>query len=176
LARTLGAVTRDVAELAADWSGVEAQLAEGAEQQLASQPSDLEKSARSTQDPIARGQLELAARSLREENSRVRDLATHRERIVARMKAQVALLERARVALIGLRSGRAQLKAAELAAVSRKLTALSALQSDAAKAADEIASAAMCQDASPERGTLPLEDAPLKQDPTAPHIRVPAQG
>lgn len=178
LARTLATATRNTAELAADWSGVEAQLSEGAEQQLASEASDLQKSAQSTHDAIARRQLELAASSLREEAGRVRDLATHRERIVARMKAQVALLERARVALIGLRSGRAQLKAAELAAVSRKLTALSALQSDAAKMADEIASAAMWPQpgAAPPRDAARVQDAAPAPDSSAAPVPLRAQG
>jgi len=143
LARTLAATTRDTAELASHWAGVEAQLALGAEQELSSEAADLERSAQSAQDAIARRQLELAARSLREEAGSVHVLQVRRERIVARVKAQVALLERARVALIGLRSGRAQLKAAELAVVSRKLTALSVLQSDAARMADEVAAATM---------------------------------
>jgi hypothetical protein len=145
LARTLATATRDTAELAWEWSGVETQLAEGSEQLLHSEASQLERSAQASQDALVQRQLELAAKSLREEAGSIRELMAHRERIVARMKAQVALLERARVSLIGLRSGQAQLKAAELGAVSRKLAALSALQSDAGRMADEVATAAMSQ-------------------------------
>ena len=40
------------------------------------------------------------------------EMRLKRERIVAKLKSQVALLERARVALIGMRSGHVQVKAA----------------------------------------------------------------
>jgi hypothetical protein len=52
------------------------------------------------------------------------------------------LLERARVALIGMRSTHATVRAAEMAAVSRKLNALAMAQGDEAKLGHEVATAA----------------------------------
>jgi len=106
---------------------------------LASEASDLEARALSTSDAIARRQLSSAVQSLREEATRVGELKLRRERVMARIRSQLALLQRARIALIGLRTGHAQIKAAELAGLSRKLTALSALQSDEGRTADEVA-------------------------------------
>jgi hypothetical protein len=142
LARTLGRLTQDAVSLAADWSGVEAQLDQSTRSGLSEQAADLEKSAASAKDPLARRQLELAAASLREEQEGLDELGLRRERIIAKLKSEVALLERARVSLIGLRSGQAQLKSAELSALTRKFDALSTAQADAGKLADAVATQA----------------------------------
>lgn len=139
LARTLSKLTRDAAELAADWSGVEAHVQESAHQSLQKDIAELESSAKSSRDAVARQQLELAAKSLAEELERLGELKLKRERVLARLKSQVALLERARVALIGLRSTHATVRAAELSAVSRKLNALALSQAEEAKAGHEVA-------------------------------------
>ena len=94
---------------------------------------------------MARQQLELAARSLGEERERLGELKLKRERVLARLKSQVALLERACVALIGLRSTHATVRAAELAAVSRKLNALALTQAEEAKAGHEVATSVELQ-------------------------------
>lgn len=62
-----------------------------------------------------------------------------RERVLAKLKSQVALLERARVALIGMRSSHATVRAAEMSAVARKLNALATAQADEAKLAHAVA-------------------------------------
>jgi hypothetical protein len=142
LARTLAKMTRDAVELASEWTGVEAQMEETASKELAAEVLDLSKSAATSRDPIARRQLEMAAASLREEIERLGEMKLRRERILAKLKAEVALLERARVALIGMRSGHAQLKAAELSALARKFSALSTAQADEAKLADAVATGA----------------------------------
>lgn len=139
LARTLSKLTRDAAELAADWSGVEAHVQESAHQSLQKEIAELESSAKASRDAVARQQLELAAKSLAEELERLGELKLKRERVLARLKSQVALLERARVALIGLRSTHATVRAAELSAVSRKLNALALSQAEEAKAGHEVA-------------------------------------
>ena len=139
LARTLSKLTRDAAELAADWSGVEAHVQESAHQSLQKDIAELESSAKTSRDAVARQQLELAAKSLAEELERLGELKLKRERVLARLKSQVALLERARVALIGLRSTHATVRAAELSAVSRKLNALALSQAEEAKAGHEVA-------------------------------------
>lgn len=142
LARTLSQMTQGAVELASEWSGVEHQLEERTQKELGQEIADLEKSAAESRDELARRQLLLAADSLREELQRVDELKLRRERIVAKLKVEVAMLERARVALIGLRSGHTQIRAAELGALARKFATLSQLQSDEARLADEVATGA----------------------------------
>lgn len=142
LARTLSQMTIDAVELAADWAGVESQLQERAQGELQTEIAELTGAAKRTRDPIARKQLELAAASLLEEQEKLESLATRRERIVAKLRAEVALLERARVALIGVRSGHVQAKAAELSAIARKFRALSSVQLEEGRLAEESATGA----------------------------------
>lgn len=158
LAKTLAAATRDTAELAHDWAGVEAQLDEGAERELASEASDLGARALSSSDPIVRRQLSSASQSLREETARMGELKLRRERGMARIRSQLALLQRARIALIALRTGQAQIKAAELEGLSRRLIALSALQSDEGLTADEVANSVLAAGADP---TAQADDSQL---------------
>lgn len=142
LARTLQKLTRDAAELAGEWAGVEAQVHENAHADLQKEIEELQKSAKAARDSVARLQLEAAAGSLTEELGRLGELRLKRERVLARLKSQVALLERARVALIGMRSTHATVRAAEMAAVSRKLNALALSQADGAKLGHEVATTA----------------------------------
>lgn len=139
LSRTLQRLTKEAVELAAEWAGVETQLQDDTQKELAREVADLHKSAAEARDPIARRQLEMAASSLKEEIDRLAELRLKRERILAKLKSQVALLERARVALIGMRSGHAQIKAAEMTALARKFNALAGAQADEAKLAHEVA-------------------------------------
>ena len=139
LARTLQKLTRDAADLAGEWAGVEAQVHENAHADLQKEIDELTRSAKAARDAVARQQLEGAARSLTEELVRLGELRLKRERVLARLKSQVALLERARVALIGMRSTHATVRAAEMAAVSRKLNALALSQSDEARLGHEVA-------------------------------------
>lgn len=142
LARTLQKITRDSVELAAEWNGVEQQLAQNTVQELEGQIAELRDGARNARDPIAKKQLELAAASLKEELDRLQELGLKRERIFAKLKGQLALLERAKVALIGMRSGHAQIRSAELSALARKFGALASAQADEAKLAHEAATGA----------------------------------
>ena len=142
LARTLQKLTKDAAELAAEWAGVEAQVQENAHADLKKEIEELQKSAKAARDAVARQQLEAAANSLKEELGRLGELSLKRERVLARLKSQVALLERARVALIGMRSTHATVRAAEMSAVARKLNALALSQGDEAKLAHEVATSA----------------------------------
>lgn len=142
LARTLSKLTKEAAELAGEWAGVEAQVHENAHADLQKEIDELQKSARAARDAVARQQLENAAESLKEELGRLAELRLKRERVLARLKSQVALLERARVALIGMRSTHATVRAAEMAAVARKLNALALGQADEAKLGHEVATTA----------------------------------
>ncbi|MEW5741067.1 MAG: hypothetical protein AB1938_19250 [Myxococcota bacterium] len=142
LARTLSKLTKDAADLAGEWAGVEAQLHDSAHADLKKEIAELKKSAAAARDSVARQQLEGAATSLEEELERLGELKLKRERVLAKLKSQVALLERARVALIGMRSSHATVRAAEMSAVSRKLNALALAQTDEAKLAHEVATGA----------------------------------
>ncbi|WP_236068319.1 coiled-coil domain-containing protein [Citreicoccus inhibens] len=158
LARTLARITRGAVELASEWAGVEAQLEERAQAELQAERDGLERSARASTDPVARRQLELAAQSLGEEVERLGELRQRRERILAKLRAEVALLERARVALLSLRSGHAQLKAAELAALARRFRSLSSAQWEEGHALDTVAA-----------------QATLAQVPAAPVMEAPGE-
>jgi len=142
MAHTLSRMTREAVDLAAEWSGLEAQLQTSAAHDLAAQLDDLVKSAEKTKDQVARRQLEMGAQALREEMEHLQELQIQRERIVAKLKAEVALLERARVALLGMRSGQMSLKAAELSALARRFNSLSSLTTAEARMADAVATSA----------------------------------
>jgi beta-galactosidase/beta-glucuronidase len=139
LARSLQKMTRDAVELAAEWTGVETALQDEAQRELKKEIVDLEQQAAAARDSVAKRQLQIAAASLKEELDRLAELKLKRERISARLRGQVALLERARVALLGMRSGHAHIKAAEMSALARKFNALATAQSDEAKVAHEVA-------------------------------------
>ena len=159
LARTLSRATSDAVELASEWSALEEQLDVDGVRRLQDEQASLEKSAQTAKDPIARRQLELTAASLQEEMDRLEELKLRRERIVAKLKSEVVLLDRARLALIGMRSGHVQIKAAALSALARKLGALSAAQSDEARIADQVAThAELAQD---EAGALDVHAVSL---------------
>lgn len=169
LARTLARITRDAVELASEWADVEAQLEERAQAELQAEREELERSARASTDAVARRQLELAAASLGEEVERLGELKQRRERILARLRAEVALLERARVALLSLRSGQAQLKAAELSALARRFRSLSSVQWEEGQAMDSVATQAALS-------TAPAPVPAAVPEPIQPVSEAPAEG
>ncbi|MCP3097702.1 hypothetical protein LZ198_02295 [Myxococcus sp. K15C18031901] len=167
LARTLARITRDAVELASEWAGVEAQLEERAQAELQAEREELERNAKATTDLVARRQLEGAAASLAEEVERLGELMRRRERILARLRAEVALLERARVALLSLRSGQAQLKAAELSALARRFRALSSVQWEEGQTLDTVATQASLAQVPPiqpaeEGSSLPVGNSRIR--------------
>jgi len=182
LARTLSKMTRDAVELASEWAGVEAQLEERAQTELQAEREELFRAAKASTDEIARRQLESAAASLAEEMERLGELKLRRERILARLRAQVAQLDRARVALLSLRSGHAQLKAAELSALTRRFRALSASQLEEGQAMDAVAAqATLAQTEAPivapappivaAESMAPVSPIASSTEPPAPHVQ-----
>jgi hypothetical protein len=162
LARTLSRMTRDAVELASEWAGVEAQLEERAQKELETERDELLRAARASTDVVARRQLESAAASLGEEVERLGELKQRRERILARLRAQVAQLDRARVALLSLRSGHAQMKAAELSALARRFRALSSVQREEGQAMDAVAAQATLAQIEPPPVARPPTPAPAE--------------
>jgi hypothetical protein len=85
---------------------------------------ELRNRASTTQDAVARRQLELAASSLGEELNHLDALSRRRERLLAQLHAQVALLERARVSFVGVQGSEMGAKGAQAAQLARKLKSL----------------------------------------------------
>jgi hypothetical protein len=168
LARTLSRMTQEAVELASEWAGVEAQLEERAQTELQTEREELLRAARASTDAVARRQLESAAASLGEEMERLGELKQRRERILARLRAQVAQLDRARVALLSLRSGHAQLKAAELSALARRFRALSTSQLEEGQVMDAVAAQATLAQTEPAPVAAPAAaEPPLPISPVA---------
>ncbi|MBN1205215.1 MAG: hypothetical protein JXB05_09855 [Myxococcaceae bacterium] len=178
LARTLAKMTRDAVELASEWADVETQLEERAQTELQTEREELLRAAKASTDAVARRQLESAAASLGEEMERLGELKQRRERILARLRAQVAQLDRARVALLSLRSGHAQMKAAELSALTRRFRALSTSQLEEGQMMDAVAAqATLAQTEPPPMAPSAAESmapvSPISEAPQASSTSLP---
>ncbi|MCP3099230.1 hypothetical protein LZ198_10145 [Myxococcus sp. K15C18031901] len=88
------------------------------------QVKELRARAAATQDTVARRQLELAASSLGEELNHLDALTRKRERLLAQLHAQVAMLERARVSFIGAQGHELGSKGEQAAHLARRLKSL----------------------------------------------------
>lgn len=117
-------MTLESLSLAEAHAGLEAQLGSVVANDVDAQVRELRARAASTQDAVARRQLELAASSLGEELNHLDALARRRERLLAQLHAQVALLERARVSFIGVQGSDMGAKGAQAAQLARKLKSL----------------------------------------------------
>jgi hypothetical protein len=131
--------------LAEAHAGLEAQLGSVVANDVDAQVRELRTRAASTQDAVARRQLELAASSLGEELNHLDALARRRERLLAQLHAQVALLERARVSFVGVQGSELGAKGAQAAQLARKLKSLG--EESSAPASEDA------QAVSPPRGT-----------------------
>jgi hypothetical protein len=124
LVEVLRKMAREAFNLAESHAGLEAQLQSVAEGDVEAQVKDLRVRAAATEDAVARRQLELAASSLGEELNRLNTLSRKRERLLAQLHAQVALLERARVSLVGAAGTEASAKGAQAAQLAKRLASL----------------------------------------------------
>ncbi len=124
LVEVLRKMAREAFTLAESHSGLEAQLQSVAHGDVDAQVKDLRARAAATEDAVARRQLELAASSLGEELNRLDTLSRKRERLLAQLHAQVALLERARVSLVGAAGTEASAKGAQAAQLAKRLASL----------------------------------------------------
>jgi hypothetical protein len=84
----------------------------------------LEDAAARATDEVARGHYALAMATAREEEQERVELGRRRERLVARLWSHVSLMERTRTALASARSGHADVRAAELSGLARRMNAL----------------------------------------------------
>jgi hypothetical protein len=124
LTGTLEKMAREAFSLAETHAGLEAQLGAVVQGDVDQQVKDLKARAAATGDSVARRQLELAASSLGEELNHLEALGRRKERLLAQLHAQVALLERARVSLVGAQGGELGDKGAQAAQLARRLAAL----------------------------------------------------
>jgi hypothetical protein len=124
LVEVLRKMARESFNLAESHAGLEAQLQSVAHGDVDAQVKDLRARAAATEDAVARRQLELAASSLGEELNRLNTLGRKRERLLAQLHAQVALLERARVSLVGAAGSEASAKGAQAAELARRLASM----------------------------------------------------
>jgi len=123
----LGVVEKMAGEcfsLAEAHAGLTAQLDSVVANDVDAQVKELRARAAATQDTVARRQLELAASSLGEELNHLDALSRKRERLLAQLHAQVALLERARVSFIGAQGHELGSKGEQAAHLARKLKGL----------------------------------------------------
>ncbi|MHB8878272.1 MAG: hypothetical protein ACYC8T_31640, partial [Myxococcaceae bacterium] len=132
LAEALEELTGKLVELAAEWSGIDGQLAEG---EAGTHASPAWGALAGPADPLTRAQLERAAELDRERTADLVALSFARERAVARLRAGVAQLEGARIALLAVRGARVQQQAAALAQVAGRLSQSSHAQAEEAHAA-----------------------------------------
>jgi hypothetical protein len=124
LVEVLRKMAREAFVLAESHAGLETQLQSVAQREVDAQVKDLRARAAATEDAVARRQLELAASSLGEELNRLDTLSRKRERLLAQLHAQVALLERARVSLVGAAGTEASAKGAQAAQLAKRLASL----------------------------------------------------
>ncbi|WP_224368639.1 hypothetical protein [Hyalangium versicolor] len=124
LVEVLRKMAREAFTLAESHAGLEAQLMSVAQGDVDTQVKDLRARAAATEDAVARRQLELAASSLGEELNRLDTLSRKRDRLLAQLHAQVALMERARVSLVGAAGTEASAKGAQAAQLARRLASL----------------------------------------------------
>ncbi|WNG53694.1 hypothetical protein F0U59_01930 [Archangium gephyra] len=124
LVGVLEKMAREVFSLAESHAELEAQLRAVHQSDVDAQVKELRDKAAAATDAVARRQLELAASSLGEELNHLDLLGRKRERLLAQLHAQVALLERARVSLVGVKGGDIGSKGAQAEQLARKLAAL----------------------------------------------------
>jgi hypothetical protein len=137
LKRSLEEVTRRALELARRWHGVDLELGERAESDVEKRIQEVRTLFAQSSDPAAKKQLLAAEKALQEEMAQIKRIRAGRERVVARLHADLAILERTRFALLAIRSSDAHLKAAELSTLSDNLNNLGKELDVEAQAIDE---------------------------------------
>lgn len=112
-------------ETAMRWQAIQGDTAHKNEADLKKRIDELMVSAGKANDPVAREQYERAAKSLEEQLSYLQSIGRGRERTVARIVAQLALLEKVRFSLVNFHASDHERLADELRSVSKELDGLS---------------------------------------------------
>jgi len=140
LSKSLSDVTLRILELARRWQGIDREMGERAEGEIGQRLAELRSLKETTKDEIARRQLGLAENALTNELAQIDRIRRGRERVVARLHGEMALLESTRFTLLSMKSSDAHLRAAELSALSESLSRIAREMDCEAEAVDEIIS------------------------------------
>ncbi len=124
LRRQLTEVTQRILDLASRWAQVEQDLGAASESELGKRLEEVRGLAEAATDESAKRQYAIAQKTLEEELGQIARIRQGRERVVARLHGQMALLERTRFALVGMRSADAHRAGAQLASLSEGLSAI----------------------------------------------------
>jgi hypothetical protein len=141
LSRTVAQIAEEIAELGERVLGLEPIWAQVGGEDSEAEIARLEKLLVRTADPVARAQLGLAIKSYRGERDEALALSRRRERLVARMEAEVALLGSANLALVQARTGEAQNGKVELGSLVSQLETMLGREADEAALGDARAEA-----------------------------------
>ncbi len=121
LREKLASVTRRVLDLALQCQSVAVAVGEATELKLAREIAELDRKVASSTDDVTRRQYERARATLTAQQSQLDRIRVGRDRAVATMHEKLALLERARLSLIGVASADHGRLMAELTVVSAAL-------------------------------------------------------
>jgi hypothetical protein len=142
MGRALAGVTLRLLQLATKWQTIDREMGERAGMDVTKRIEELRALRESTKDEMARRQLQGAERTLHEELAQIERIHRGRERVVARLHADMAVLERTRFALLGLRSSDATQRTSELASLSDNLASIAKEMDTESVATDEVLSQA----------------------------------
>lgn len=136
LARTVGGIATEIADLGERFLKLEPVWGQVGGADTEQEIARLVKVRARSTDPVARAQLALAIQSHEEERAHAAELARRRERLVARIEAEVALLGSANLALIQARTGEAQNGRVELGTIAKQLETMLHQERDGAQLED----------------------------------------
>lgn len=140
LTRALSGVTHRVLELARRWQSIDREMGSLAEGEVGQRLAELRSLRDGSRDETAKKQLGVAEGALMSELQQIDRIKRGRERVVARLHGEMAVLERTRYALLSLKSSDAHLRTAELSALSESLSSVAREMDCEAEAVDEIVS------------------------------------
>lgn len=122
LAETVGEIGLEIAALAEKLVKLEPLWAQVGGADTEQEIARLERALEKAGDPLARTQLMLALDAHRKERTQAKELLHRKERLVARLEAEVALLGSANLALVQARTGEAQATGVELGTLAQRLS------------------------------------------------------
>lgn len=140
LSKSLSDVTLRILELGRRWQAIDREMGERAEGEINQRLAELRALKATLKDEAARKQLAGAEAAVNSELQQIDRIRRGRERVVARLHGEMALLDRTRFALLGLKTSDAHLRAAELSALSDSLSTVAREMDCEAEAVDEIIS------------------------------------
>ena len=168
LSKSLSDVTLRILELGRRWQNIDHELGERAEGEINQRLAELKKLKDNTRDDAARRQLAAAEGAVNGELTQIDRIRRGRERVVARLHGEMALLDRSRFALLGLKTSDAHLRTAELSALSESLSAVAREMDCEAEAVDEIISRVVDvkESSGPPTVMEPVAEIQAPADPT----------